>query len=1344
MIKNTNMSGLPPNSLVSKTISAVEVFCENELLIETNTQIRLDTPNLLVNFQPFDQYIRNLVFGADLAYPFDRTTANITQNLVNGAVNITESFNNDGTYEVENVFCSNMDARQSYILNNMCPCISISSSNSIRFGTTTDITYTSNATTLSLGDYIYNILNINRSVKSSVPGIPLVPEFTGTGYDIINFGTFYTNRLITSNIKTSSNVYVNGGIYGQEPIFDIISDSAINLQIYGQTDSNIASNIYIGSGDLNLKDYVYSFLDETSDDFDLVIEPLSGVEISFTLSKFSNIPYGNTFEYDLDFMIIDANSNPPPNFDDFSSNLILRSIRNDNSHSQSEIFHSFGDLTTGQFYDIYCSITNTKTNTVTLYKALESDIPTIPVKERYTLTIDGIRNVSVDSDPVVGLVLKHNWTFGFDEEELTHHISLDSNIQITDGNYSRITVACEIQYMSGETTVFTIPSTIPVSFDDPVLFGNFINYFDNNFGYTPTIDRDGGNINVNDKTNTNTNDVIWAWYINEDKKTNYTLLTIPIPTIPIIPINSMIYSNIFRVESQETSMYGFVKTSSSSLTILFDQPIINTTELPRTTYSNITFDWEVNDIHDSFKEDNQVGVTYLVEYQPLGGLSGDPIVAEITSSPPDESPPDESPYIIDNLSHSIKYNVRVIKEIDIASSIIYIVSAPVEVEMDTPDFENPNIDTTELPRKTMSNITFDWNVNDTHDPFKEGVTYWVEYQPLPLSVLESVLDPIVVQITSSPPESPPESPYIISNLIPDREYNVLVRKQIDLFPIIYKRSEPVVVKTETANFEKPIIDNVTISGDGVASVYEIVIYWSQNVDNDDYPGTNKSVEYDIKIESDEVEIVYRCIIENSPFSSSSHGRWSPYEGGLVARPINPLQTYSVIVEKRIKINQIVFGTYESDDNVFTLNNPIIDSVNTSATDTSIDVHWTSAPEGDLTDPLTKFYIVYETSTTTPTTVEATHPSHHKINDLSKGTTYTVSVLKNYNSGEWERRSDSVDIFTSYIDTTVNWGSDGNVKLTLYLSNGMAVYQHVFDCVMFHEPIILRTLQHWNTGVQNTRPHARISSVEYEEYEEIHNSYRLSLKKIKESIETLNYIQDLNLKLNDICSYTLVSTNHQIQPYWSTDFIREYYETYTRLMPPTNTVTAIKTILLDIPMDGLESSIESDSIDYRRYDIFLYVKHRNLTVTTDTGYPGTGRLDGEFYRSITWVYTGVKELSATNFHYGRFRSIHFSFQHMKEYLVTNVLEGDIGESGLWNSTRVSCSPLDSEDTFDSLARQISIIPITDLYWDNYKELATWNITNPDDFDVMVINAPDSHGKSSFSYETYRILGMNINS
>ena len=386
------MSGLPPNSLVSKTISAVEVFCENELLIETNTQIRLDTPNLLVNFEPFDQYIRNLVFGG-VSLPgtfLDRTTANITQNLVNGAVNITESFSNDGTYEVENVFCSNMDARQSYILDGLitkCPCISISSSNSIRFGTTSNITYTSNNSTLSLGDYIYNILN--RTVdKNIVPAVPLF-QYTGTEYDISNFGTFHTNRLITSNIKTSSNVHVGN----HEPIFDIISDSAINLQIYGQANEHIASNIYIGSGDLNLKDYIYSFLDET------VVYKLTmsgtghpGTEISLNnivfrrvfidgISPFLNV-LNDPFTYDIVFKIYEYNASETPTnpFGTIAVPVnpnVIPSLNDVVVESTIETTLIFNNLNEGTFYSIYADITNNVTNTTVNNIRVDSNIPTI-------------------------------------------------------------------------------------------------------------------------------------------------------------------------------------------------------------------------------------------------------------------------------------------------------------------------------------------------------------------------------------------------------------------------------------------------------------------------------------------------------------------------------------------------------------------------------------------------------------------------------------------------------------------------------------------------------------------------------------------------------------------------------------------------------------------------------------------------------------------------------------------------------------------------------------------------------------------------------------------------------
>lgn len=45
------------NTLISKTIDAVEIFSNSNLTLETNTQIRFNTSNLLINFIPFDQFI---------------------------------------------------------------------------------------------------------------------------------------------------------------------------------------------------------------------------------------------------------------------------------------------------------------------------------------------------------------------------------------------------------------------------------------------------------------------------------------------------------------------------------------------------------------------------------------------------------------------------------------------------------------------------------------------------------------------------------------------------------------------------------------------------------------------------------------------------------------------------------------------------------------------------------------------------------------------------------------------------------------------------------------------------------------------------------------------------------------------------------------------------------------------------------------------------------------------------------------------------------------------------------------------------------------------------------------
>jgi hypothetical protein len=153
------------------------------------------------------------------------------------------------------------------------------------------------------------------------------------------------------------------------------------------------------------------------------------------------------------------------------------------------------------------------------------------------------------------------------------------------------------------------------------------------------IQRANRDIVANAKGSSNPNDVKWGWSINDSPRSpsfsNVKNISIP------GGVFNVAYDKDFRVESQETSSYGFVKTSSSSLSILFNEPIINTTTK---TYTSITVDWVENAATDFFT----IGVQYFLV------LNGTQIAEEITTPS----------HTINALSPGTDYNVKVRKRID--------------------------------------------------------------------------------------------------------------------------------------------------------------------------------------------------------------------------------------------------------------------------------------------------------------------------------------------------------------------------------------------------------------------------------------------------------------------------------------------------------------------------------------------------------------------------------------------------------------------------------------------------------------------------------------------------------
>ena len=242
------------NNLFSKTIDAVEIFSNSNLVLETNTQIQFNTPKLLINFIPFNEFIKNIVFQTDITPPLNRDSANEIENSDSSPsiIDLTKAYENNATLTVDNVYCSNISANGSKVEiygTSKYHCVTLSTSNNLILRNTggyNNIEYNSNNNLSSLSNYIYHILNETPFTEDDLTANA---NTLATARDISSFGTYFTNKIITSNVYTS-----NVGDSGRnESILGISSDSAVNLHIYQDAGAsldadglrNIAENIIL-------------------------------------------------------------------------------------------------------------------------------------------------------------------------------------------------------------------------------------------------------------------------------------------------------------------------------------------------------------------------------------------------------------------------------------------------------------------------------------------------------------------------------------------------------------------------------------------------------------------------------------------------------------------------------------------------------------------------------------------------------------------------------------------------------------------------------------------------------------------------------------------------------------------------------------------------------------------------------------------------------------------------------------------------------------------------------------------------------------------------------------------
>lgn len=365
------------NKLISKTIDAVEIHSETDLTLETNTQIRLNTSNLLINSVPFDKYIRKLIF--DETYTSESDIHMITNRSTSSDVNLTESMVSGSKFVVDNLYCANIDANTSYVNIDKHHCITLSARNEILFINEqggSNIEYNRDSLTdCSLSNYIYNVIN---GVGNTDDLTPYLKTKDTHEFDVTNFGTYYTNKIITSNVVTTNSYTMPAN---EEPVFNISSKSAINLQIYDVDDLNtIGTKIKFGTSStdtIDLKSYIYQYLDET-DMFTITGNMGSGQDITMDLLTFVYSGTIDVFTYDLYFEIYKHNDDDEIMLGNREDDSPILDVTECDPNSTYENVLIFRNLNPGEFYTIFANIRNRKTNTfVNNVKITPFNIPTI-------------------------------------------------------------------------------------------------------------------------------------------------------------------------------------------------------------------------------------------------------------------------------------------------------------------------------------------------------------------------------------------------------------------------------------------------------------------------------------------------------------------------------------------------------------------------------------------------------------------------------------------------------------------------------------------------------------------------------------------------------------------------------------------------------------------------------------------------------------------------------------------------------------------------------------------------------------------------------------------------------
>ena len=359
------------SNIINKEIDVVHLRSESDLILETNTQIKLSTSNILINYVPFDEYISKVVFDTDITSSgLSNAIHNTWASNVAGDNTKIDLTTNTSVLIVDEVHTSGIFSTHSHI-NNTVHFINLSAANNVQLSNlsnSSNIIYNHQGTSYSLSNYIYNVINNTPASYTPVTLSPDTAPSSGTRTGIDTLGTYIGNKILTNKL-TTTDVTVGGS----EPVLELNSATAINFMtdVYGtEGDVNTGSNILFGN--LSLDSLVKSQLDETGL-LDLGVTLSSGQNIGISLDSFTNNGAGtvkDVFTYSVLFQLYtDSNPSIPLDLESLIPHpfQITKQITfpfTQDSFILGDATDAILSLDAGQFYTVVATFTNLRTNTV--------------------------------------------------------------------------------------------------------------------------------------------------------------------------------------------------------------------------------------------------------------------------------------------------------------------------------------------------------------------------------------------------------------------------------------------------------------------------------------------------------------------------------------------------------------------------------------------------------------------------------------------------------------------------------------------------------------------------------------------------------------------------------------------------------------------------------------------------------------------------------------------------------------------------------------------------------------------------------------------------------------------